>query len=78
MILTGGNRSTRTETCPSATFSTSLHRLALFPFGGYLGGWGEIRKLMKCYRNIYVMQTNEHSFMLFNTIFIIKCCPTCF
>jgi hypothetical protein len=27
---------------------------------------------------IYVMQTNVHSFMLFNTIFIIKCCPTCF
>jgi hypothetical protein len=33
------------------------------------------------YRNdvlyIYVMQTNVHCFMLFNTIFI-KCCPTCF
>jgi hypothetical protein len=26
---------------------------------------------------IYVMQTNVHSVMLFNTIFI-KCCPTCF
>jgi hypothetical protein len=27
--------------------------------------------------HIYVMQTNVHSIMLFNTIFI-KCCPTCF
>jgi hypothetical protein len=25
----------------------------------------------------YLMQTNVHCFMLFNTIFI-KCCPTCF
>jgi hypothetical protein len=35
-----------------------------------------IDKALKVFRDIYLMQTNLHCFMLFNTIFI-KCCPTC-
>ena len=35
------------------------------------------QQIFQFHKCIYLMQTNVHSFMLCNTIFI-KCCPTCF